>query len=82
MLKHLPHGLRAEFLQAMLNTQPNTQLVQDALLRAKPSTEPKLERRSPSGSTNLAWYDASYREHSIEKKLIPSISGRFSPSVS
>jgi len=46
MLEHLPDGLRAEFLQAMLNTQPNNQLVRDPLLRGETVNGPKLERRS------------------------------------
>jgi hypothetical protein len=46
MLEHLPHGLKGEFLQAMLNTQPNTQLVRDALLRGETVNGAKLERRS------------------------------------
>ena len=44
MLEHLPDGLRGEFLQAMINTQPNTQLVRDALLRGEPVLGAKLER--------------------------------------
>ena len=47
MLEHLPVGLRGEFLRGMLNTQPNTQLVQDALLRDETVAGAKLERRSP-----------------------------------
>ena len=46
MLEHLPVGLKAEFLEAMLNTQPNTQLVRDALLRGETVNGAKLERRS------------------------------------
>jgi len=46
MLEHLPVGLRGQFLQAMLNTQPNTQLVRDALLRGETVNGAKLERRS------------------------------------
>ena len=46
MLEHLPVGLKGEFLQAMLNTQPNTQLVRDALLRGEIVAGVKLERRS------------------------------------
>ena len=46
MLEHLPVGLKGEFLQAMINTQPNTQLMRDALLRGEPVNEAKLERRS------------------------------------
>jgi hypothetical protein len=46
MLEHLPHGLKGEFLQAMINTQPNTQLVRDALLRGETVNGAKLERRS------------------------------------
>ena len=46
MLEHLPVGLRGEFLQAMINTQPNTQLVRDALLRGETVAGAQLERRS------------------------------------
>jgi hypothetical protein len=46
MLEHLPIGLRGEFLQAMINTQPNTQLVRDALLRGQVVAGAKLERGS------------------------------------
>ena len=46
MLEHLPVGLRGEFLEAMLNTQPNAQLVWEALLRGETVNGPKLERRS------------------------------------
>jgi hypothetical protein len=46
MLEHLAHGLRGEFLQAMINTQPNAHLVRDALLRGEPVAGAKLERRS------------------------------------
>jgi hypothetical protein len=46
MLEHLPHRLKGEFLQAMINTQPNTQLVRDALLRGETVNGAKLERRS------------------------------------
>ena len=46
MLEHLPHGLKGEFLQAMLNTQPNTQPVRDALLQGEIVNGAKLERRS------------------------------------
>jgi len=46
MREHLPVGLRAEFLQAMINTQPNTQLVRDALLRGETVAGAKIERRS------------------------------------
>jgi hypothetical protein len=46
MLEHLPIGLKGEFLQAMINTQPNTQLVRDALLRGEPVAGAKLERGS------------------------------------
>ena len=46
MLEHLPVGLRGQFLQAMLNTQPNTQLVRDALLRGETVNGARLERRS------------------------------------
>ena len=45
-LEYLPVGLRGEFLQAMINTQPNTQLVRDALLRGETVAGAKLERRS------------------------------------
>ena len=45
MLEHLPDGLRGEFLQAMINTQPNTALVRDALLRGEAVRGAKLERR-------------------------------------
>ena len=46
MLEHLPHGLKGEFLEAMLNTQPNTHLVQDALLRGETVNGAQLDRRS------------------------------------
>ncbi len=46
MLGHLPIGLRAEFLQSMINTQANTQMVRDALLRGEPVAGAKLERGS------------------------------------
>jgi hypothetical protein len=46
MLEHLPVGLRGEFLEAMINTQPNTQLVRDALLRGETVAGARLERRS------------------------------------
>ena len=46
MLEYLPFGLRGEFLQAMINTQPNTQLVRDALLRGEIVNGAKLERKS------------------------------------
>jgi hypothetical protein len=46
MLEHLPIGLKGEFLQAMINTQPNTQLVRDALLRGQTVAGAKLERGS------------------------------------
>ena len=46
MLEHLPYGLKAEFLEAMLNTQPNTHLVQDALLRGETVNGAQLDRRS------------------------------------
>ena len=46
MLEYLPVGLRGEFLEAMINTQPNTQLVRDALLRGETVNGAKLERRS------------------------------------
>lgn len=35
MLEHLPVGLKGELLQAMINTQPNTQAVRDALIRGE-----------------------------------------------
>lgn len=44
MLEHLPDGVKGEFLQAMINTQPNTQLVRDAMLRGQTITGAKLER--------------------------------------
>jgi hypothetical protein len=44
MLEHLPDGLRGEFLQAMISTQPNTPLVRDALLRGEAVRGAKLER--------------------------------------
>ena len=46
MLEYLPVGLRGEFLEAMINTQPNTQLVRDALLRGEIVNGAKLERKS------------------------------------
>ena len=46
MLEHLPAGLKGEFLQAMINTQPNTQLVREALLRGETVNGAKLERKS------------------------------------
>ena len=46
MLEHLPVGLRGEFLEAMLTTQSNTQLVRDALFRGETVAEARLERRS------------------------------------
>ena len=46
MLEYLPVGLRGEFLEAMINTQPNTHLVQDALLRGETVAGAQLERRS------------------------------------
>ena len=45
MLEHLPVGLKGELPQAMINTQPNTQLVRDALLRGETVRGAKLERR-------------------------------------
>ena len=45
MLEHLPVGLKGELLQAMINTQPNTQLVRDALLRGETIRGAKFERR-------------------------------------
>jgi hypothetical protein len=44
MLEHLPDGLRGEFLQAMINTEPNPRMVRDALLRGEPVRGAKLER--------------------------------------
>ena len=46
MLEYLPVGLRGEFLETMINTQPNTQLVRDALLRGETVNGAHLERRS------------------------------------
>jgi len=46
MLEYLPVVLRGEFLQAMINTQPNTQQVRDALLRGETVAGARLERRS------------------------------------
>ena len=46
MLEHLPYGLKGEFLQAMISTQPNTQLVRDALLRGETVNGARIERRS------------------------------------
>ena len=46
MLEYLPVGLRGEFMQAMINTQPNTQQVRDALLRGETVAGARLERRS------------------------------------
>jgi hypothetical protein len=46
VLEHLPIGLKGEFLQAMINTQPNTQLVRDALVRGETVAGAKLERGS------------------------------------
>ena len=46
MLEHLPDGLKGEFLQAMINTQPNNQLVRDALLRGETVAGARLERGS------------------------------------
>ena len=46
MLEHLPAGLKGEFLQAMINTQPDTQLIRDALLRGETVAGARLERRS------------------------------------
>ena len=45
MLEYLPVGLRGEFLQAIINTQPNTQLVRDALLRGETVAGARFERR-------------------------------------
>jgi len=55
MLEHLPDGLKEEFLQAMINTQPNTQLVRDALLRGETVNGAKLETQK-SHPDRLAWY--------------------------
>ena len=44
MLEYLPVGLRGEFLEAMINTQPNTRLVRDALLRGETVNGARLER--------------------------------------
>ena len=44
MLEHLPVGLKGELLQAMINTQPNTQAVRDALIRGEAVRGAKLER--------------------------------------
>ena len=46
MLEHLSDGLKGEFLQAMINTQPDTQLVRDALQRGETVAGARLERRS------------------------------------
>jgi len=46
MLEYLPVGLRGEFLEAMINTQPNTQLVRDALLRGETVAGARFERGS------------------------------------
>jgi len=54
MLEHLPVGLRGEFLQAMINSQPNTQLVRDALLRGNRCRSPA--RTQKSHPDRLAWY--------------------------
>ena len=64
MLEHLPAGLKGEFLQAMINTQPHTQLVRDALLRGETVNGAKLERRCHIRLTVAL----PYREHSIEKR--------------
>ena len=45
-LEHLPVGLKGELLQAMINTQPNTPLVRDALLRGETVRGARLERGS------------------------------------
>ena len=45
-VEHLPHGLKGEFLRAMINTQPNSHLVRDALLRGETVAGAQLERRS------------------------------------
>ena len=44
MLEHLPDGPRAEFLQAMINTEPNPRMVRDALLRGESVKGARLER--------------------------------------
>ena len=67
MMEHLPVGLKGEFLQAMINTQPNTRLVRDALLRGEPVNGAKLERKK-SHPDRLTWYAPSDREHSIETR--------------
>jgi hypothetical protein len=46
MLEHLPDVLKGQFLQAMINTQPNTQLLRDALLRGETVAGAKLKRGS------------------------------------
>jgi hypothetical protein len=46
VLEHLPIGFKGEFLQAIINTQPDTQLVRDALLRGEIVAGAKLERGS------------------------------------
>ncbi len=46
MLEHLPNGPRGEFLQAMINTEPNPRMVRDALLRGEPVKGARLERGS------------------------------------
>src|SRR5215469_16736501 len=46
MLEYLPDGLKGEFLEAKINTQPDTQLVRDALLRGETVAGAQLERRS------------------------------------
>jgi hypothetical protein len=44
MLEHLPDGLRGELLQAMINTEPNSRMVRDALVRGESVRGAKLER--------------------------------------
>ena len=44
MLEHLPTGLKGEFLQSMINTQPNSQMVRDALLQGETVAGARLER--------------------------------------
>jgi hypothetical protein len=50
MLEHLPDVLKGQFLQAMINTQPNTQLVRDPLLRGETVAGAKLNAEVISGS--------------------------------
>ena len=53
MLEYLPDGLKEEFLQAMINTQPNTHLVQDALLRGETVAGASSNAEVTSASTSL-----------------------------